>query len=103
MRASAIRLVPLLGVGGASPWLILKFSCVGLCAMRIRQHIPSLLPAGSLVLLLLLPTRGCAADDAYKPQSKVSFGDVIERQLPAPSYIAPNQVLLPVQHTTTNS
>jgi hypothetical protein len=62
--------------------------------MKIRRHIASLLPTGGLALLLLLPPGGWAADDAGRPQLKASFGDVIERQLPAPDFIVPNQVLL---------
>ena len=62
--------------------------------MVIRRHIGSLLPTGGLLLLLSLPLGGWAADDAGRPQSRVSFGDVIERQLPAPSYIVEKQFLL---------
>ena len=62
--------------------------------MKIRQHIVSLLPVGGLGLLLLLPPGGRAADDEGRPQPKASFGDVIERQLPAPSYVVEQQVLL---------
>lgn len=62
--------------------------------MRIRQHIVSLLPVVGLGLLLLLPPGGRAADEEGRPQPKASFGDVIERQLPAPSYVVAQQVLL---------
>jgi hypothetical protein len=62
--------------------------------MKIRQHIVSLLPVGGLGLLLLLPPGGRAADDEGRSQPKASFGGVIERQLPAPSYVVEHQVLL---------
>ncbi len=62
--------------------------------MKIRQPITSLLGRGSLGLLLLLAPAGWTAGDEGRPTSKASFGDVIERQLPAPPFIVPNQVLL---------
>ena len=62
--------------------------------MKIRQYIVSLLPVGGLGLLLLLPPGGRAADEEGRPQPKASFGDVLERQLPAPSYVVAQQVLL---------
>jgi hypothetical protein len=62
--------------------------------MMIRRHIASLLPTGGLVLFLLVLLRGWAADEAGRPQATASFGEVIERHLPAPSYIVEKQFLL---------
>jgi hypothetical protein len=62
--------------------------------MKIQRPIASLLPPGGLGLLLLLPLGGWAADEEGRQQSKTSIGDVIERKLPAPSFVVPNQVLL---------
>ncbi len=45
-------------------------------------------------MLLLLAPAGWTAGDEGRPKSQASFGDVIERQLPAPPFIVPNQVLL---------
>jgi hypothetical protein len=61
--------------------------------MKIRQYIVSLL-VGGLGLLVLLPPGGRAADAEGRPQPKASFGDVIEQQLPAPSYAVEQQILL---------
>ena len=60
----------------------------------IPRHTASLLPTGGLVLLLLVLLRSWAADDAGGPPARTSFGDVIERRLPAPSYIVEKQVFL---------
>jgi hypothetical protein len=65
-----------------------------LCSMNTRRHIVSLLLTGGLVLFLSVPVRAWAADEDAKPQSKSSFGEVIERQLPAPDFIMPTQFLL---------
>ncbi len=62
--------------------------------MKTQRFVASLLPTGGFVLLLLLPPGGWAADEEGRPQSKASFGNVIERQLPAPDFAVPNQVLL---------
>jgi hypothetical protein len=62
--------------------------------MNMQRHTASLLPTGGLLLLLLLPPGGWAAGDEDRSQSKPSFGGVIERELPAPDFIVPNQVLL---------
>jgi hypothetical protein len=62
--------------------------------MKTQQHIAGLLPTGGLVLLFVLPLGGWAADDDGRQGTNAAFGDVVERQLPAPDFIAPNQVLL---------
>jgi hypothetical protein len=63
-------------------------------AMRTRRHTWKRLAAGRLGLLLLLPLSGWAAGDEGRPQAQISFGDVLERHLPAPDFVVPNQVLL---------
>lgn len=62
--------------------------------MKTRPQIVSLVPMGGLVSLLWFALGVWAADEAGRPRSGTSFGDVLERQLPAPSYAAPNQVVL---------
>jgi hypothetical protein len=92
-RAVLRRKCELDGAANAGCAASLTFA-LGLRTMEIRRHIASLLPTGGLVLLLWLTPGSWAADDAGRPQSTASFADVIERQLPAPSYIVEKQVLL---------
>ncbi|MCX6927002.1 MAG: hypothetical protein NT154_27915, partial [Verrucomicrobia bacterium] len=65
--------------------------------LEMRPQIASVLPTAGLVLHLWLapaaPAAAAAADQGGQ-QSKPSFGDVIERELPAPIFVVPNQVLL---------